>query len=819
MNRTIVEMARTLLNDAGLPKTYWGYAILHAAHILNRVPTRTLVDRTPYEAFTGNKPSVSHLRTFGCKAHVHVPDEKRRKLDPKSLDCVYLGYADHRKAHRCLYVPTGRIIESRDVVFEEDNDAPAERVVIDLDDSLDVPSTPTPPPSETISKPPSTPPLSHPTPEKLIQTTRDTLSDVLTDVQSEKPPVEAVPPPPPAPTSQGPTTHPHTRRTQGSAHPHPASTPPDPRRSTRTRRAPDRDDHPKFALNSRDKASVKAMEDLRADEESRDDEDDEDEAFQDAADASFVENQIALAATLDEPPQTYAQAMARPDALEWKLACIAELEAFVKAKLYDEVERPKDRTLVACRWVFTIKRGPDGEIIKHKARLVAKGFTQVEGVDYTETFAPVSKFTSIRALLALAAQEDLEIHQMDVKSAFLNGDLSEEIYMKLPPGYDAQDGMVWKLKKSLYGLKQASRQWYKRLRQEFADLGFTRSQYDHAIFYKNEGGVIIICAVYVDDMLIVCKDIVIVRRLKDSFKVRFEMTDLGEARWILNMEIIRDRPRRILELSQRQFVTTILNRFGLADGRPVSTPLDPNTKLVKLSAPDPEVDVKIYQSMLGSLMYAMIGTRPDLAYSVGVLSKHSATPGLDHLLAITRVYRYLKNTMNIRLTYRGTPPGARDGISSNLIGYVDADWASDPNDRRSITGYVFTLAGTAISWSSKRQHSVALSSTEAEYMAATHATKEAIWLHGLLVELGRISAGYSIPLLIDNQSAIALIKNPEHHERTKHIAIRYHFIRDIYEAGTIELEYVPTGDQVADVLTKALGREKHYRFLDGMGQF
>lgn len=508
--------------------------------------------------------------------------------------------------------------------------------------------------------------------------------------------------------------------------------------------------------------------------------------------------------------------MSRPDALQWKLACIAEIEAFMKAKLYEEVPKPQDRTVVDCKWVFAIKRGPDGEIVKYKARLVAKGFTQIEGVDYTETFAPVSKFTSIRALLAFAAQEDLDIHQMDVKSAFLNGELTEEIYMKCPPGFNPGAGLVWRLWKSLYGLKQASRQWYKRLHEEFAAMGFVRSEYDHAVFFKKESDTFIICAVYVDDMLLVTNDVAARDRLKLALTERFEMTDLGEARWILNMEITRNRPLRILELSQRQYITSILTRFDLSNCRPVTTPMDPNQKLIKLSEAEPGLDVTLYQSMLGSLMYAMIGTRPDLAYSVGVLSKHAATPGREHFQAMVRVYRYLRGTHDLRLTYRGTPSGTRSGINPDLIGYVDADWASDPNDRRSITGYLFILAGGAISWSSKRQSSTALSSTEAEYMAAAHATKEAIWLRSFLIEIGRLSIPYAVPLLIDNQSAIALIKNPEHHERTKHIAVRYHFIRDSFEANLIEPEYVPTGDQVADILTKGLAREKHVRFLDGM---
>ena len=247
--------------------------------------------------------------------------------------------------------------------------------------------------------------------------------------------------------------------------------------------------------------------------------------------------------------------------------------------------------------------------------------------------------------------------------------------------------------------------------------------------------------------------------------------------------------------------------------------MDPFQKLVKLTEAEADADVKLYQSMLGLLMYAMIGTRPDLAFSVGALSKHAATPGAEHFRAMKRVYRYLQGTKDLRLTYRGSPPGSEDDISGDLLGYVDADWASDINDRRSISGFVFMLSGSAITWSSKRQQSTALSSTEAEYMAASAATKEAIWLRSFLSELGQLRLPYTVPLLIDNQSAIALIKNPEHHEQTKHIAVRYHFIRDAYEDSVIEPEYVLTGDQVADVLTKPLAREKHTRFLNAMGLF
>ena len=245
----------------------------------------------------------------------------------------------------------------------------------------------------------------------------------------------------------------------------------------------------------------------------------------------------------------------------------------------------------------------------------------------------------------------------------------------------------------------------------------------------------------------------------------------------------------------------------MTNGRPVSTPIDPNVKLVKLA--EAKSNVKEYQSALGALMYAMLATRPDIAFAVRMLSKHAATPGQEHMTALKRVYRYLRGTSDAHLIFRGD-------AKNELLGYVDADWAADINDRRSVTGYIFILAGAAISWLLKKQSSVALSSTKAEYMAATAATKEAVWLRKLFDELATISSCPTM-LLIDNQSAKALAKNAMFHDRTKHIAIRHHFIREKLDSGEIAVDYVLTSDQTADILTKGLTREKHVRFSVGMG--
>jgi Reverse transcriptase (RNA-dependent DNA polymerase) len=519
---------------------------------------------------------------------------------------------------------------------------------------------------------------------------------------------------------------------------------------------------------------------------------------------------VAQADTTNDP-RTYAEAMARPDAAEWEVACSDEKRAFEHMGVYEIVPRPTDRKVVGSKWVFRIKRGPDGSIQKYKARVVAQGFTQIEGIDYDETFAPVAKFASLRTILALATEHDLEVHQMDVKSAYLNGELKEDIFMEPPPGFDVPDGMVLKLVKAVYGTKQGGRVWYENIRSKLESMGYERTDADHAVFIRIRDSIPSIIALYVDDITIASKSLELINQDKEALKQTYQITDLGEITWILGMHVTRDRNAGWIALSQEKYINEVLERFGKSDIRPISTPTLANEHLIKLTSP--EADVKAYQRAIGVLMCPMLGTRPDLAYTVAALGRHAASPGDDHLRALERAFRYLRATSDRKLVFqRGVPGG------TNLHGYVDADWASDVNDRKSTSGYVFMLAGGAISWSSKKQPSVALSSTEAEYIAGAHAAKEAVWLQRLLREIWQQSESHTpVTLLIDNQSAIAIARNPEFHDRTKHIEVRHHFLRQQFESKAIDLSYVPTEDQTADVLTKGLAREKHERFTTSMG--
>ena len=831
MNRTIQEMALSFLKDAGLSKTYWGYAVLYAVYIINRTPTRVIKgDLTPFEAYTGNKPSVSHIRIFGCKAFAHIPHEKRQKLDAKTIECTHLGYSEHKRAYLLLHRPTGRILESRDVHFDEGDGVEAERVVIEADYNENEHQT-----SDEASESENDSTSDEAEVQDLLDDGSDDGDDGdgPPDAGKEEPRPNlddersnssagalnghsgsAIDPsikrssPTDSSTSKTPgdsRISPHTSKTAPN-HPNQPN-PPELRRSSRIRRAPIRDDDQRYSVTSyghrnHPGAAARIGEDGGATGRGGDE-----EAPDSDRSVTPVTDETAKATKVGDP-LSYDDAMSRPDATEWRKACQTELDMFKKQGLYEEVPRPRDRKIVGCKWVFLTKTGADGQIERYKARVVAQGFSQVEGIDYNETFAPVTKFNSIRVLLALAARLDLEVHQMDVKSAFLNGELEEEIYMRVPPGHNSPPGVVWKLNKALYGLKQASREWYKKLSTEIKSIGFRRSSVDHCVFYKNQDNDLLIIAVYVDDMMILSNKLNLVNETKRDLASRFEMTDLGEIHWILNMEVTRDRKNRIIRLSQSQYIESILERHGMADCRPVSTPMEANLKLEKLVAA--EVDVHDYQSTTGSAMYGMIGTRPDLAHSVGALSRHTATPGQQHQTALKRVYRYLRGTSEYGITYDGKLSDPDPQV------YCDADWANDPNDRKSISGYVVTMCGGAVSWSSKKQSVTALSSTEAEYIAAARAAQEASWLQSFLTEIG-CPPTKPIPFHVDNQSAIKLIKNPVTHDRTKHIDVKYHYVRDAQDNNVIDVKYCPTGNQTADILTKALSREKHKRFAECMG--
>ncbi|KAH9697084.1 hypothetical protein KPL71_023464 [Citrus sinensis] len=440
---------------------------------------------------------------------------------------------------------------------------------------------------------------------------------------------------------------------------------------------------------------------------------------------------------------------------KWRIAMDEEIKAIVKNDTWELTTLPKGHKAIGVKWVYKTKRNAKGEIERHKAKLVAKGYSQKAGIDYDEVFVPVAILETIRLITSLAAQNKWRIFQMDVKSAFLNGFLEEEVYIEQPLGYvvKGHEDKVLRLKKALYGLKQAPRAWNSRIDKYFQEKGFIKCPYEHALYVKENDG----------DILIVC----------------LQAKEEG------------------IFISQERYVKEILKRFKMNDCKPISTPLECGVKLSKHDEGE-DIDPTFFKSLVGSLRY-LTCMRPDILYVVGLVSRYMENPKTTHFKAAKRILRYIKGTINFGLLYSFSN-------DYKLVGYSDSDWGGDVDDRKSTTRFVFFMGDTAFTWMSKKQPIVTLSTCEAVYVAATSSVCHAIWLRNLLKELG-LPQEEPIEICVDNKSTIALSKNPVFHDRSKHIDTRYHFIRECIARKEVQIKYVKSQDQAANIFTKPLKKE------------
>lgn len=455
--------------------------------------------------------------------------------------------------------------------------------------------------------------------------------------------------------------------------------------------------------------------------------------------------------------------------------------------------------------------------------MVAKGYSQKEGIDYQEILSPVVKHVSIRMMLSMVVDKDLELEQLDVKTAFLHGEIEEDIYMEQPQGYEVvgQEDKVCKLVKSLYGLKQAPRQWNKCFDQCMMKHGFNKSEFNLCVYYKKlKEEDYIYLLLYVDDMMLISKDISEVNKVKKILNSEFDMKDLGPASRILGMDIERDRAGGVLTLSQSKYIKKVLQVFRMDQAKSVSTPLSGHFKLVSVKEDDHDVGVDEefpYSNAVGSIMYAMIGTRHDLAFAVGVVSRFMSRPDATHWTAVQWVLRYMLKTQDVGLVFRKQSSDK----SFSVEGFSDSDFGGDLDKRRSTTGYVFKVGGNTVSWKSGLQQVVALSTTEAEYISLVEAIKEGLWLSGLTEELGYQQAEVSVGC--DSQSAICLAKNNVFHDRTKHVTVSKHvalkmsFVREMIDTEEVKVQKVSTKENPADMLTKVIPCLKFEQALNELG--
>ncbi|GJP34464.1 hypothetical protein CLOM_g18903 [Closterium sp. NIES-68] len=753
-NRTLQEGARTLLGRAGLPDPFWVSALRQVALVKNRV-LATVGDKEwiPYVKWYGSAPAVNMLRAFGCMVVFHVPKEKRGKLEASGRWGVHLGIAKDHKGWLLWDLTTQKLTVSRDVKFLESLYYKEWK-----QQQQKLPSTPLIVEADEVQQPSRQVEVAVSEEEMSGETEEGGAAEVEQQQQHESPP--RVPHPPERPRRD---VRPPVRLTYGG----------------------------RGKPNVVQAGSVVEQ---------------------------IEEDEIAHCYWAPIPePKTREEALNGPNGEKWKASEDEEFGSLIENETWDLCDLPPGKKAITSKMIYRHKYGPEGELTRYKSRLVARGFQQTKGKDYDEVFAPVGKGTTLRVLLAIAALLGWKIRQMDIVTAFLNGIIMEEVYMKQPEGLDDGSGRVCRLKKAIYGLKQAPRAWYHKLEEALLAGGFKKSECDPSLFLLQEKDEILMLLVYVDDILLFSASTALLDSAEQMLEMQFKCSKMGEVKYYLGMHVERDVEKGVLRLHQRKYCEGLAEKYGLQDGGKPATPL-PSGFTVEPCADEEVVgdsDRKLFHSMVGSLNYAANHTRPDIAFATSRLASVVSRPSHEQLEAAKRLVRYVSATASVGLEYSGVRQrlqrGAADVKSGEMLlsCYTDASFNSVKADGTSIGGYVCLLGGGAVSWRSKKQNEVGFSSCETEYMALHHEAKEVVWLRRLLEELG---VGQEEPTVVfcDNESAVKLAKNACLHGLTKHIRPKWHWVRRLLDKE-VRLEIVKTHHQAADIFTKLLAEADHWK--------
>jgi Reverse transcriptase (RNA-dependent DNA polymerase) len=749
-HRQVVELGLATMFYAAIPSQYWPEVFDSVVFTINRLPSSPLSFSTPYNKLFNKNPDYSMFKVIGCKCYPYTRPYASNKLDPRSVPCVFLGYSTIYKGYKCLDIKTNKTYLSRHVVFDETSFPFKQQESKSSPTSTDTTSS-----SLTVLKNefhiPST---SHSS-----STTSDSLSHPTTPTKQTPLPIVVNSPTPQPPL---PITKVYERRQKlHSAHPIPQHSP----------------------LTS----SVHSMQ-TRS----------KSKALLSNPQALLTTNHSLYHIELD--PTTYAQASKLQ---HWRDAMAKELDALAVNNTWVLVPSSEATNIVGCKWVYKTKRKSDGTVERYKARLVAKGYTQEEGLDYTDTFSPVIKPTTIRLVLSIAVTQQWCIRQLDVNNAFLHGELHEVIHMTQPPGFidKTNPTHVCRLQKALYGLRQSPRAWYHKLKDMLLAFGFHSSTSDPSLFIFRRTSDIVFLLVYVDDIILTGNNPALLQGIIQMLDINFTIKDLGELHFFLGIEV---HPQNNgLLLTQSKYILSILARAHMQDAKPNATPMNTGNNLSKFDGVVFE-NPQLYRSIVGALQYVTI-SRPDICFAVNRVSQYMHAPTVCHWAAVKRILRYLNGTIHFGLTIRPSS-------SLEITAFSDSDWARCPDDRKSTTGYLVFLGSNLISWSSKKQSTVARSSTEAEYRGLATVTAEVIWLQSLFKEF---NLHVPVPTLwCDNLGATFLASNPAFHARTKHVELDYHFVRENVATGRIRVKFICSQDQLADALTKPLAtaRFKDLRF-------
>lgn len=802
-NRHILEMSRALLFEYHVPTKFWDKSILMAVYVLNRLPTKINNFQTPLKTLEKHHsiPSVLSLtpKIFGCVAYVHVPKTQRSKLSPYAVRCVFLGFGQNQKGYKCFDVDSRKWYVTMDVTFMEheaffkptiQSDQGENSSESDVWKNKDLLSFQGWTPGceqygqDGVSGTDKSDGNGNGTDEsdgdgngatdgnKPLEMYSRNKNRAVFGMESENEEViqpNEEPQGPMSPEDQLQVSLPTSKYTL-------------PVRCNRgippKRYEPDEDRHKKSKYPIANFVDTKSLS---------------------GPVKRFNENLLSC-----KIPENVDEAKSDPN---WSQAMEAEMSALYNNKTWTLVELPQGKIPVGCRWVFSIKYNANGEIDRYKARLVAKGYTQTQGIDFQETFSPVAKLNTIRVLLSLAANLDWPLHQFDVKNAFLHGELKEEVYMEQPPGYKSTNAkpMVCKLNKALYGLKQSPRAWFGRFCRAMQSYGFKQCDSDHTLFLKRNQEKLTALIIYVDDMIVTGNDTQEIATLEKKLSGEFEMKNLGGLKYFLGIEVMRSRQGIVL--SQRKYILDLLAEIGMLDCRPADTPVVQGVKLGEFPDQVP-ANKERYQRLVGKLIY-LAHTRPDIAYGVSVVSQFMHNPSEDHMDAVMRIIRYLKGCPGKGITFK------KNG-HLDVSGFTDADWAGSVSDRRSTAGYFTFVGGNLVTWRSKKQSVVALSSAEAEFRGVAKGICELLWLRRLLGELG-FAPTQAMDLYCDSRPAIDISHNPVQHDRTKHVEIDRHFIKEKLESNVIQMVHVRSGEQLADILTKAVMSKTFTSIIDKLG--
>lgn len=710
-NKDLNNSARCMLQAAKLSKIYWTEAVSVAAYVQNRLPTKKLIGLTPFEAWTGRKPDLSYLKVFGCVAYAHVPAERRQKWDPKGRRLTFVGYADGIKGYKLIDPIVRKVTYARNVIFREDLMWSALRGSndqLELGKDTDVSSYPEEVETFIPSYPAGQSDMSSPRRQQPSPTAAANPPDLGGGVDSGEGDLSS-----PQERQQQPDNQlqPDNQQQLDNA-PAPA-TPVEPS-------SPQYENQPRRSQRIRQPRELWKEPPLTYDH-----------ARQLAAETKAAADE----AQRGSDPQSYDEALSGSNPAGWKEAINRELDSLLKNKTWELVPLPEGRKPISTKWVFRTKFKADGSLEKLKVRLVVKGFSQKPGEDYLETLSPVVCLSSVRHLIAVAAQEDLDIHQMDVQSAFLHGTIEEKIYMELPQGYDPRPGnehLVCKLKKALYGLKQSPNKWFECIRDYLIACGFEQNPSDTNVSILRDSQGFVLLALYVDDTILVSNSPETLQKAKDILSTRFSMTDMGELHSFLGMRITRDRTEGTITLSQEKYVQQVLRKFHMESAKPSATPMSTSARLVALPTPLSAEDLQLmeqipYKNACGSLQHLQILTHLDISKAVSQVCQYFQAYGNEHWTAVKRVLRYLKGTASYGLIYKAERVPGRSVTKLQLTAYSDSDWAGDLEKRCSTAGYAVVAASAAISWSSKRLQTICLSSAEAEYSAEAARRLQKMW--------------------------------------------------------------------------------------------